>query len=70
MRGDAVACGAKRWHQGRGNSNAWNDIRFSFRVLPMAPAIPPASAMITSQMVGDVRAKSSEDASLMGEREK
>ena len=43
---------------------------FSIRVLPMMPARPPKTAMSTSQMVGSVRASSSEEAVSIGDRVK
>ena len=43
---------------------------FSMRVLPIIPANPPKTAISTSQIVGSVRAKSSEDAVSIGENVK
>ena len=43
---------------------------FSCRVLPIAPAIPPHRAMMTSQAVGAVRASISGDGVVMGVSEK
>ena len=42
----------------------------SLRVIPMMPASPPKTAIKTSQMVGDVRASSSDEGVAMGVREK
>ena len=43
---------------------------FSILVFPTAPAIPPHRAINTSQMVGEVRAISSEEGVEMGVNEK
>ena len=41
-----------------------------FRFRPMIPAVPPATAIITSNRVGEVRAISSDVASFTGEIKK